>query len=132
MSHLHVPHPDELKAEVAEFDSALVNSMANTLGSVGFIYFCLGLDAIGFVALVQQTMQALRSHQGLMIVISLWVAFVAQAFIQLVALPVLQNYSNRQQADNAAKADADHQALSYIAEIQDTQLEILKELKEKK
>ncbi len=47
---------------------------------------------------------------------------------QLIALPVLQNYQNRQEASNAAKADADHQALTYLATLQDEQLQILRKL----
>lgn len=118
----NIMHPSWFRKNVAGFDSSMVNAMAKVLGSVGFIWFCLALDAVGFVALIQQTVQALHTHQGLMVVISLWVAFVAQAFIQLVALPVLQNYQNRQEAADAAKAEADHRALTYLANLQDAQM----------
>lgn len=131
MNHIQVPHPTELKNDISGINSRMVNSMAKILGSVGFIWFCLGLDVIGFIALIQQTSQSLDSHQGLVLVLSLWVAFIAQSFIQLVALPVLQNYQNRQEAADAAKADADHMALTYLAQIQDEQIEILRRLDNK-
>ncbi len=126
--HPSVVHPDALKAEVAAFDSAMVNTMARVLGSVGFIWFCIILDLLGFVALVQQTVQVFADGGSLIALVSLWVAFIAQAVIQLIALPVLQNYQNRQEASNAAKADADHQALTYLATLQDEQLLILRKL----
>lgn len=132
MTHPEVIHPNKLKKEVANFDSAMVNKMAEILGSVGFIWFCIVLDLFGLIALIQQTYEAVKGNENPMIVISLWVAFVAQAVIQLIALPVLQNYQNRQEASDTAKADADHRSLTYLATLQDEQLEILHYLKKKK
>lgn len=113
--HPSVPHPDVFRKDLASFDSGMVNMMAKVLGSTGFIWFCIVLDAIGFVALVQQTIQAIHTHQGVMTLITLWVAFIAQAVIQLIALPVLQNYQNRQSSLQEAKTEADHIALTHIA-----------------
>lgn len=132
MIHPEVIHPNKLKKEVANFDSAMVNKMAEILGSVGFIWFCIILDLFGLVALIQQTYEAVKGNENPMIVISLWVAFVAQAVIQLIALPVLQNYQNRQEASDTAKADADHQNMVLLVDLQNEQLEILKLLKERK
>ena len=115
VSHPKVKHPNFFVSELDKFNNEMVDKMAVVLGSVGFIWFCFLLDTVGFVALIVQTIQSIRTHQSLLIVMSLWVSFIAQAFIQLVALPVLQNYQNRQEIHNQSKANADHMALTHIA-----------------
>lgn len=115
VEHPQVKLPNAFIRKEQNFSSKLVDVMANVLGSTTFIYFCLILDAIGFAGLIYQTNQSLDSHQGLLLVCVLWVTFIAQAVIQLVALPVLQNYQNRQSAMQDAKASADHMALTHIA-----------------
>lgn len=151
--HPSVVHPDELKVKVAGFDSGMVNYMAKTLGSVGFIWFCILLDLFGLFGLIVATLTVASTnisplHIGTSVISAvflkvcsifvLWVTFVAQAVIQLIALPVLQNYANRQQAASDAKAEADHNSLTYLANLQDeqmselkTQTEILELLKKK-
>ena len=56
---------------------------------------------------------------------------ISGSWIQWWALPALQRSQNRTQAQNDAKADVDHRTLTYLATIQDEQLEILQELKKK-
>ena len=139
--HAHIVHPDTLKKKVANFDSGMVNYMAKTLGSVKFIWFCITLDLLGLIGLVLATVTIIVTQVsplhvagaviGIAIIkictiLVLWVTFVAQAVIQLIALPVLQNYANRQQAASDAKADADHQSLTYLANLQDEQMVELK------
>ena len=154
-SRLHVIHPKQLLAkDVSSFDSGMVNYMAKTLGSVGFIWFCILLDLFGLFGLIVATLTVATTSisplhvSGTIIsavflkictIFVLWVTFVAQAVIQLIALPVLQNYANRQQAQNDAKADADHQNMVMLVQLQQEQMaelknqgEILNALKPKK
>jgi hypothetical protein len=140
MDHPQVVHPKQLlKDKGKTFDSKMVSVMANILGSVGFIWFCIILDAVGFAGLIYQTTESVHSHTNLLLIAILWVTFIAQAVIQLIALPVLQNYQNRQNAADEAKADVDHKTFTYLATLQDQQMQelknqtaILEELRKKK
>lgn len=120
--HPHVPHPSTV-ADLGQFNSRMVGVMASVLGSVRFIWFCIALDTMGLAGLVYQISQLFHGHGSLFAVLLntclLVTTFAAQAVIQLIALPVLQNYQNRQTAADEAKMDADHQALSYVATGQD-------------
>ena len=53
---------------------------------------------------------------------------VSSNWFQWWALPALQRSAMKTQRQNDAKADVDHHALTYLAQIQDEQLEILKRL----
>ena len=56
---------------------------------------------------------------------------ISGSWIQWWALPALQRSSNKVQDQNDAKAEADHKTLTYLATLQDEQLEILKKLSKK-
>lgn len=122
--HPRIPHPDSLRVDPQQFNIAMVTKMAAVLGSVGFIWFCIALDTLGLAGLVYQIQQLFAGHGSLFAVLLntclLITTFVAQAVIQLVALPVLQNYANRQAAADDAKKEADHQALTYVAQVSDS------------
>jgi len=45
-------------------------------------------------------------------------------------LPALQRSQNKSQAQNDAKAEVDHQTLTYLAELQDEQMTELKSIRE--
>lgn len=113
--HPKIKSPIFFLSQEQHFNSQMVNVMAKVLGAVGFIWFCILLDIGGFAGLIYQTIQSINTHTNLLITIELWVTFIAQSVIQLVALPVLQNYQNRQSAMQEAKAQADHLALTHIA-----------------
>jgi hypothetical protein len=123
--HPHVPHPNTL-VDLSQFNPRMVAVMARVLGSVAFIWFCIVLDLFGLAGVVYQIDQYVTGHLSLftlLLEVSLLVSqFLAQTVIQLIALPVLQNYQNRQSANDEAKKDADHQALTYVAHRQDDQL----------
>jgi hypothetical protein len=59
------------------------------------------------------------------------VAWIAQTFFQLILLPVIIVGQNVIQAHNNERAEADHQILAHLHQINLTQLEILKALGEK-
>lgn len=120
MIHPRVIHPRELLKKdtmaITKFNLKVAVQLGKVLGNMWFFYFCVVLDLAELPAVIS-------AHS-----IIAWVTYIAQTVIQLVALPVLQVYQNIQNTQNDAKADADHQALTYLATIQDEQLEILKRL----
>ena len=81
------------------FNKWLGNKLADGLSTMAFFWFCLILDIIEGYAIVKQTILALQTHQGLLGVIILWVSFVSQTVIQLLALPLLA-FQNKQQNEN--------------------------------
>ena len=63
---------------------------------------------------------------------------ISGSWIQWWALPALQRSQNKTQGQNEAKAEVDHETLTYLAKLQDEQMaelkgisEILRELKRK-
>jgi len=55
-----------------------------------------------------------------------WVTYIAQTVLQLVLLPIIMVGQNVIQSQNEAKADTDHQTLTYLATLQDEQMQELK------
>jgi len=55
---------------------------------------------------------------------------ISGSWIQWWALPALQRSQNRIQALNDAKAKVDHQTLTYLANMQDEQMEKLKNIEQ--
>jgi len=53
------------------------------------------------------------------------VAWIAQTFLQLVLLPIIMVGQNTIQAQNDAKAEVDHETLTYLATLQDRQMKEL-------
>lgn len=54
---------------------------------------------------------------------------ISGSWIQWWALPALQRSQNRTQAQNDAKAEVDHETLTYLATLQDKQMAELKNIK---
>ena len=54
------------------------------------------------------------------------VSWIAQTFLQLVLLPIIMVGQNVIQGQQSAKAEADHQTLTYLANLQDEQMVELK------
>ena len=117
--HPEVVHPKELLEKDKRFNNKLANILGNTLGSMGFFYFCVLLD-------IAELPSVIKTNSVL-----IWIAYISQTVIQLIALPILSTQANIQQKHTEAKADTDHRTLTYLATIQDEQLEILKELKQR-
>lgn len=63
--------------------------------------------------------------------IKITLGVISGSWIQWWALPALQRSQNRTQAQNDAKAEVDHQTLTYITNLQDQQMEELKIINEK-
>jgi hypothetical protein len=124
MSHPKVRHPRELiEQKTNNFSNKLVVQHAQILGSVGFIYFCYILDLILAFVLAQQTYQDVSgglTFTKIETLVSLWVVFIAQTYVQFVALPILQNYQNRQSELAEAKANVDHETFTHVATVSDS------------
>ena len=58
--------------------------------------------------------------------IMVWVTYIAQTVLQLVLLPIIMVGQNVIQSQNEAKADTDHKTLTYLATLQDEQMQELK------
>ena len=58
--------------------------------------------------------------------IMIWVTYIAQTVLQLVLLPIIMVGQNVIQSQNDAKADTDHKTLTYLATLQDEQMQELK------
>jgi hypothetical protein len=55
---------------------------------------------------------------------------ISSSWIQWWALPALQRSQNKTQEQNEAKAEVDHQTLTYLAKLQDEQMTELKSIAE--
>lgn len=115
-AHAYVTHPKDLLKKEKSFNDKLAIKLGDSLGSMGFFYVCLILDLAELPSVIKASS------------VLVWVTYIAQTVIQLVALPIISTQQNIQQAATNAKADADHETLTYLATIQDEQLKILKEL----
>ncbi len=103
--HPHVPHPRELRQsqDISKFNVWVTHHLTLALGSVAGMYFALVIPLIAF------------EIPPLLKIIGL----VSSYWIQLWALFVLQRSANVADSKRDAKADADHEALTHIANVSD-------------
>lgn len=104
--HPKVKHPSRFLKErtgVARLNRALAIKIGNLFGSMGFFYFCVLLDLVELPAVIQQAS------------VIIWVTYISQAVIQLVALPIISVQGNIQSEEKAASDNAMHEALTHIA-----------------
>lgn len=69
------------------FNNWLADGLGNTLSSMYFFYFCVVLDFVELGPVI-------RAHS-----VVLWVTYLSQSVIQLIALPIL-GAQNKLQQDN--------------------------------
>ena len=123
-SHIHVRHPKELLRErrqakkrdnkVLYYNDVMLEWVTNhVLGSV--ILFDVAL----IVPLV-----VIPAPESIKITLGV----ISGSWIQWWALPALQRSQNKTQAQNDAKAEVDHETLTYLATTQDQQLEEIKKV----
>lgn len=62
--------------------------------------------------------------------IKITLGVISGSWIQWWALPALQRSQNKTQAQNDAKAEVDHETLTYLATLQDEQMSELKGIKD--
>ena len=133
-NHSHVRHPSELVQEAKErkrrerrllcYNDIVLDWITNhVLASV--VLFDIAL----IVPLL--TLSAPDT-------VKITLGVISGSWIQWWALPALQRSQNKTQAQNEAKAQVDHETLTYLAKLQDEQIselkgitEILRALKDK-
>ena len=120
--HVHVRHPKELLKQakntaknenrVLYYNNIVLEWVTNhVLGSV--ILFDVALIV---PLLVIPAPDAIKITLGV----------ISGSWIQWWALPALQRSQNKTQAQNDAKAEVDHETLTYLATLQDEQMAELK------
>jgi hypothetical protein len=122
--HAHVKHPKEFTQEVKTrmrrdnrllyYNDIVLEWITNhVLASVVFF------DIAIIVPLL--TLKASDS-------VKITLGVISSSWVQWWALPALQRSQNKTQAQSEAKAEADHQALTYLAKLQDEQMTELKSI----
>lgn len=116
--HPKVTHPKELLEEelkgFSKFNDWLAVKITNSVGTMWCAYAFLLLDLFMLPPVIQANS------------IMVWVTYIAQTVLQLVLLPIIMVGQNVIQAQNESKADVDHKTLTYLATLQDEQMQELK------
>lgn len=128
----HVVHPKQLRqpqgGRVKRFNNALALKITNSVGSMWSAYLFALLSLLSLPAILVAMNPALKGAFPSWIIapsMIVLIAWISQNFLQLVLLPVIMVGQNVIQAQQDAKADADHKTLTYLANLQDQQMTIL-------
>lgn len=124
--HIHVRHPNEIlhraKArKKRENHLSYLNDMAVEWITNHLLASVVLFDVAFIVPLV-----VINAPNGVKITLGV----ISGSWIQWWALPALQRSQNRQQAQADAKAETDHEALTYLVNLQEKQMAELAALKE--
>ena len=116
--HPYVTHPREvIKKESKAFfklNAWLAVKITNAVGTMWCAYAFLILDFFMLPPVIKAASAMV------------WVTYIAQTVLQLVLLPIIMVGQNVIQSQNEAKADTDHKTLTYLATLQDEQMQELK------
>ncbi len=116
--HPFVTHPKDLvKKELkglAKFNYWIAVKITNGVGTMWCAYAFLLIDIVMLPPVIKAAS------------IMVWVTYVAQTVLQLVLLPIIMVGQNVIQEQNEKKADSDHRTLTYLATMQDEQMQELK------
>lgn len=117
-NHPSVVHPKDILIKelkgVSKLNSWIAVKITNGIGTMWCAYAFFILDLFMLPPVIQ-------SHN-----IMIWVTYIAQTVLQLVLLPIIMVGQNVIQAQNDAKAEVDHNTLTYLANLQDEQLREIK------
>ncbi len=129
----NVIHPQQiLKQEAAgitKFNMALALKITNAVGSMWSAYLFGLLSLMSLPAILVLVSPSLRSDFPKWIIATsliTLIAWISQNFLQLVLLPIIMVGQNVIQGQNDAKAESDHQTLTYLANLQEEQMKELK------
>ena len=116
--HPYVIHPKdfakkELKG-IKKFNYWIAVKITNGIGTMWCAYAFLAIDLFMLPPVIKANS------------VMVWVTYIAQTVLQLVLLPIIMVGQNVIQAQNEGKADADHRTLTYLAMLQDEQMQELK------
>ena len=134
-SNKNVHHPKEFLEKEANgikgFNNSLAVKITNIVGSMWSAYLFALLSFMSLPAIITQLDHNLVGFfpswiiTGSMITLIAW---ISQNFLQLVLLPIILVGQNVIQGQQDAKAEADHQTLTYLANNVEAQLETLKKI----
>ncbi len=138
MENRHVINPKELlKKEgnsLNRFNKSLAVLITNGVGSMWSAYLFAILSLMSLPAILTLISPSLKHDFPRWIIdtsLITLIAWISQNFLQLVLLPVIMVGQNVIQDHQAAKAMADHKTLTYLANLQEEQMEELKNLSDK-
>ncbi|MCX6559934.1 MAG: hypothetical protein NTZ26_05405 [Candidatus Aminicenantes bacterium] len=116
--HPFVLHPRELAARefkgLAKLNNRIAVKITKGVGTMWCAYAFLLIDLLMLPPVIKSGS------------IMIWVTYIAQTVLQLVLLPIIMVGQNVIQSQNEAKADTDHTTLTYLATLQDEQMQELK------
>lgn len=129
----NVIHPKELlqKEEngVRKFNNSFAVKITNGVGSMWSAYIFALISLMSLPAILVLVLPSLRHNFPNWIItasVITLIAWVSQNFLQLVLLPVIMVGQNVIQGQQDAKAETDHQTLTYLANLQEQQMVELK------
>lgn len=129
----HVVHPRELvkpkKHGIERFNNNLALKITNSVGSMWSAYLFALLSLCSLPAIIVLIDPSARHDFPKFIIaasVITLIAWISQNFLQLVLLPVIMVGQNVIQGHQEAKAEADHRTLTYLANLQDEQMQELK------
>jgi hypothetical protein len=116
--HPHVIHPKEFLSKelkgISKFNYSIAVKITNGVGTMWCAYAFLLIDLLMLPPVIKAND------------VIVWVTYIAQTVLQLVLLPIIMVGQNVIQAQNEAKAETDHRTLTYLATLQDDQMQELK------
>ncbi|HET8991510.1 MAG TPA: hypothetical protein VFN31_00560 [Candidatus Saccharimonadales bacterium] len=122
-AHIRVRHPREILESKANIKSSGKVYQANDKLLEWITNHVLASVVLFDIALILPLLAIPASTS-----IKLTVGVISSSWIQWWALPALQRSQNKIQAQNDAKAEADHETLTYLANLQDKQMAALEEI----
>ena len=124
--HDRVRHPNEiLKAAKVEKKKHHAVSYLNDVVLEWITNHILASVILFDIALIVPLL-TLRAPDSVKITLGV----ISGSWIQWWALPALQRSQNKTQAQNDAKAEVDHETLTYLATLQDRQMSVLEGIDE--
>jgi hypothetical protein len=117
-NHPSVIHPQSLITKefkgITKFNYWIAVKITKGVGTMWCAYAFLLIDLVMLPPVI--------SSNSIMV----WVTYIAQTVLQLVLLPIIMVGQNVIQSQNEAKANSDHETLTYLAQLQDEQMQELK------
>jgi hypothetical protein len=117
-AHPYVTHPQKSREKsrtgITKFNYFIALKITNGVGTMWCAYAFVILDLLMLPPVIKAAS------------VMVWVTYIAQTVLQLVLLPIIMVGQNVIQAQNESKADVDHKTLTYLATLQDEQMNELK------
>ena len=133
--NINVVHPKEVYKNkqssngLSKFNNSLAVKITNGVGTMWTAYLFTILAFVSLPAVLTGVFPHLRQiFPSWLLSTSLiaLVAWIAQTFFQLVLLPIIMVGQNVSQGHQEAKAETDHKTLTYLANLQEEQMTLLK------